>query len=287
MTMSSCQLVRVLLFSTVLIAIPRAGAGVILPTTFDFFTCASSSPNQCADSQGQKAGSFSGAPTAAALNGLQGSVLFSTSPVGSFVAAASGVNILTDIDMVIDGTIDGSGTIPAGTAIPLAYDFSLQLGDESATVSLNSWSLAYQIDRDSLAYGSPAMDTGFSNIGGSLSGSSALVSGSVGSANPWNELSRSLIPSSAMPQCGGQCPVELDVELRVSWSFATSPECGAGVCDESAMLDMQGRFAFNSTSTATPEPGSSALFGGSGLLLLCLYARPRKILPAPASKPAR
>lgn len=266
----SGELVRTLWFITAAIAIPRARADVILPTTFDFFTCTSSGPNQCTDAQGQKAGSFSGAPTAAVLNGLQGSVLYSTSAVESYVVAGSGSGILTDIDMVIDGTIDGSGTIPAGTAIPLAYNFSLQLGDASTAVTLNSWKLAYQIDRDSLVYGTPAMSTGFSNIAGALSGSSASVSGSVASANSWNELSRPLVPASTMFECGGQCPVELDVELQVLWSFGTSPGCGPGDCTESATLDLDGQFAFNATSTAiiTPEPDTLALAGAPLVLLL-------------------
>jgi len=251
-----------LLSGIVAFAASRASATVILPNTFDFFSC-TSGPFQCADSQGRKAGSFSAASVPVGPNGLQGAELFSTSPVESLAFGASGVHILTDIDMVIYGTIDGSGTIPAGVPIPLAYNFELQLDSGSNTAVLDSWSLAYQIDRDSLLFSTPALAT---NIGGALSGSTAMISGSV---NPGNMLTRPLVPSSSLSQCGGQCPIELDVELQVWYSFGFPAGCGAGTCGDFGTLDMQGQFAFNSASITTPEPGSMALCLVPLMLLLC------------------
>jgi hypothetical protein len=68
----------------------------------------------------------------------------------SYVVGGSGGNILTDIDMFIYGPVGGAGMISEGTAIPLAWDFGLQLTSPGNTATLDSWGLEYQIDRDSL-----------------------------------------------------------------------------------------------------------------------------------------
>src|SRR5262252_5846344 len=82
------------------IAILDARAGVVLPSTFGFFNCSFLSPNPCTDSQGQKAGSFSAAQIPPfGPDNLQGSVIYSTSPVVSYVVGGSGGSMLTDIDM--------------------------------------------------------------------------------------------------------------------------------------------------------------------------------------------
>jgi hypothetical protein len=133
------------------LALTPASAAVVLPATFDSFSCSSSSPSACSDSHGGQPGSFSGIQLPIfGSTGLQGAELFSVSPVMSYVVGGSGGNILTDIDMFIYGPVGGAGMISEGTAIPLAWDFGLQLTSPGNTATLDSWGLEYQIDRDSL-----------------------------------------------------------------------------------------------------------------------------------------